>query len=77
MGLSSLMTLFVICFMASICAVVGIWADISGVAESTMFIAFLILFTIYFCIMSYIWRITKWILSKNASIIIKKQNDRA
>ncbi|MDC4167536.1 UDP-N-acetylglucosamine--undecaprenyl-phosphate N-acetylglucosaminephosphotransferase [Photobacterium damselae] len=60
-GLSPLMTLFVICFMASICAGVGIWADLSGVAESTMFIAFLILFVIYFIVISYIWRITTWV----------------
>ncbi|WP_188007785.1 UDP-N-acetylglucosamine--undecaprenyl-phosphate N-acetylglucosaminephosphotransferase [Photobacterium damselae] len=60
-GLSPLMTLFVICFMASICAGVGIWADLSGAAESTMFIAFLVLFVIYFMAISYIWRITSWI----------------
>ncbi|HIF9481708.1 TPA: UDP-N-acetylglucosamine--undecaprenyl-phosphate N-acetylglucosaminephosphotransferase [Photobacterium damselae] len=60
-GLSPLMTLFVICFMASICAGIGIWADLSGVAESTMFIAFLILFAIYFMAISYIWRITTWV----------------
>lgn len=64
-GLSPLMTLFVICFMASICAGIGIWADLSGVAESTMFIAFLILFTVYFMAISYIWRITTW--TKNYS----------
>ncbi|HIF9252206.1 TPA: UDP-N-acetylglucosamine--undecaprenyl-phosphate N-acetylglucosaminephosphotransferase [Photobacterium damselae] len=60
-GLSPLMTLFVICFMASICAGIGIWADLSGVAESTMFIAFLILFAVYFTSISYIWRITTWV----------------
>ncbi|HIF9263988.1 TPA: UDP-N-acetylglucosamine--undecaprenyl-phosphate N-acetylglucosaminephosphotransferase [Photobacterium damselae] len=60
-GISPLMTLFVICFMASICAGVGIWADLSGVAESTMFIAFLILFAVYFMAISYIWRITTWV----------------
>ncbi|NVH52655.1 UDP-N-acetylglucosamine--undecaprenyl-phosphate N-acetylglucosaminephosphotransferase [Photobacterium damselae subsp. damselae] len=57
-GLSPLMTLFVICFMASVCAGIGIWADLSGVAESTMFIAFLVLFAVYFMAISYIWRIT-------------------
>ncbi|MGR5333201.1 UDP-N-acetylglucosamine--undecaprenyl-phosphate N-acetylglucosaminephosphotransferase [Photobacterium damselae] len=60
-GLSPLMTLFIICFMASICAGIGIWADLSGVAESTMFIVFLILFAIYFMAISYIWRITTWV----------------
>ncbi|WP_305373336.1 UDP-N-acetylglucosamine--undecaprenyl-phosphate N-acetylglucosaminephosphotransferase [Photobacterium leiognathi] len=61
MGLSPLMTLFVICLMASICAVVGILADINGVAESTMFIGFLCLFAVYFTVISHIWRITTWI----------------
>ncbi|WP_318454031.1 UDP-N-acetylglucosamine--undecaprenyl-phosphate N-acetylglucosaminephosphotransferase [Photobacterium leiognathi] len=61
MGLSPLMTLFVICFMASICAVVGIWSDMNSIAESTMFIAFLILFAVYIIVISYIWRITTWI----------------
>ncbi|MCG3880495.1 UDP-N-acetylglucosamine--undecaprenyl-phosphate N-acetylglucosaminephosphotransferase, partial [Psychrobacter sp. Ps6] len=60
-GLSPLMTLFIICFMASVCAGIGIWADLSGVAESTMFIAFLILFAVYFMAISYIWRITTFI----------------
>ncbi|TLS69317.1 UDP-N-acetylglucosamine--undecaprenyl-phosphate N-acetylglucosaminephosphotransferase [Photobacterium damselae] len=62
-GLSPLMTLFVICFMASICAGIGIWADLSGVAESTMFIAFLVFFAVYFMAISYIWRITSWVNS--------------
>ncbi|WP_318439222.1 UDP-N-acetylglucosamine--undecaprenyl-phosphate N-acetylglucosaminephosphotransferase [Photobacterium leiognathi] len=60
MGLSPLMTLFVICLMASICAVVGILADINGVAESTMFISFLCLFAVYFTVISHIWRIITW-----------------
>lgn len=57
MGLSPLMTLFVICLMASICAVVGIWADMSDISESTMFISFLCLFAVYFTVISHIWRI--------------------
>ncbi|HIF9174732.1 TPA: UDP-N-acetylglucosamine--undecaprenyl-phosphate N-acetylglucosaminephosphotransferase [Photobacterium damselae] len=60
-GLSPLMTLFVICFMASICAGVGILADLSGVAESTMFITFLMMFALYFIVISYIWRITTYV----------------
>ncbi len=61
MGLSSLMTLFVICLLASICAAVGIVADLNGVAESTMFVAFLIMFAVYFTAICYIWRITTFI----------------
>ncbi|MEC6882319.1 UDP-N-acetylglucosamine--undecaprenyl-phosphate N-acetylglucosaminephosphotransferase [Photobacterium piscicola] len=60
-GLSSLMTLFVICLLASICAVVGIVADINGVAESTMFISFLVMFAVYFTAINHIWRITTWV----------------
>ncbi|MGI2800776.1 UDP-N-acetylglucosamine--undecaprenyl-phosphate N-acetylglucosaminephosphotransferase, partial [Photobacterium damselae] len=60
-GLSPLMTLFVICFMASICAVVGLWADMSGVEESTMFIAFLCLFAVYFTVINHIWRMTTFV----------------
>ncbi|WP_305818581.1 UDP-N-acetylglucosamine--undecaprenyl-phosphate N-acetylglucosaminephosphotransferase [Photobacterium leiognathi] len=60
-GLSPLMTLFVICLMASICAFFGIWADLHGVNESVMFIAFLVLFAVYFMAISYIWRITTFI----------------
>ncbi|OBU24026.1 UDP-N-acetylglucosamine--undecaprenyl-phosphate N-acetylglucosaminephosphotransferase [Photobacterium kishitanii] len=61
MGLSSLMTLFVICLLASICAAVGIVADLNSVAESTMFVAFLIMFAVYFTAISHIWRITTWV----------------
>ncbi|KJF85820.1 undecaprenyl-phosphate alpha-N-acetylglucosaminyl 1-phosphate transferase [Photobacterium phosphoreum] len=61
MGLSSLMTLFVICLLASICAAVGIVADLNGVAESTMFVTFLIMFVVYFTAISHIWRITTWV----------------
>ncbi|WP_318443308.1 UDP-N-acetylglucosamine--undecaprenyl-phosphate N-acetylglucosaminephosphotransferase [Photobacterium leiognathi] len=60
-GLSPLMTLFVICLMASVCAFVGIWADLHGVSESVMFVAFLVMFAVYFMAISYIWRITTFI----------------
>lgn len=78
MGLSPLMTLFVICLMASICAVVGLWADMSGVQESTMFIAFLGLFVVYFTVINYIWRITSWVnklLGRSSSIISTSSNN--
>ncbi|WP_297481084.1 UDP-N-acetylglucosamine--undecaprenyl-phosphate N-acetylglucosaminephosphotransferase [uncultured Photobacterium sp.] len=61
MGLSSLMTLFVICLLAAMCSVVGIVADINGVAESMMFIGFLVMFAVYFTAISHIWRITTWV----------------
>ncbi|KJG39032.1 UDP-phosphate N-acetylglucosaminyl 1-phosphate transferase [Photobacterium angustum] len=59
MGLSPLMTLFIICSMASICAVVGIWADINGISESTMFTLFISMFVAYFIIISKIFKIIK------------------
>ncbi|PSV32318.1 UDP-N-acetylglucosamine--undecaprenyl-phosphate N-acetylglucosaminephosphotransferase [Photobacterium sp. GB-72] len=78
MGLSPLMTLFVICLMASICAVVGLWADMNGVEESTMFIAFLGLFAVYFTVINHIWRITSWInklLGRPSSVISTSSNN--
>ncbi|WP_154140346.1 UDP-N-acetylglucosamine--undecaprenyl-phosphate N-acetylglucosaminephosphotransferase [Photobacterium damselae] len=60
-GLSSRMTLLVICSLAIVCAAFGIWADIHDVTESTMFIAFLVLFAVYFTAISHIWRITTWV----------------
>lgn len=61
LGLSSFMTLFLICTVALLCASFGIWADLNGVSESTMFFSFLALFAIYFMTISYIWRITTWV----------------
>lgn len=61
LGLSPLMTLLVICLMASICAFIGIYSDFHGVSESVMFIAFLVMFALYFMVISYIWRITTFI----------------
>jgi UDP-GlcNAc:undecaprenyl-phosphate GlcNAc-1-phosphate transferase len=55
------MTLFIICLLASICAAVGIVADLNGVAESTMLVAFFIMFAVYFTVISHIRRITTWV----------------
>ncbi|PSW62335.1 undecaprenyl-phosphate alpha-N-acetylglucosaminyl 1-phosphate transferase [Photobacterium kishitanii] len=48
MGLSSTMTLIVICFIGTICSILGVWADLNNIPESTMFISFLVLFIFYF-----------------------------
>ena len=60
-GLSSRLTLVVICSMAILCATFGVIADLNGVSESIMFIAFLILFSVYFTTICYIFRITSWL----------------
>ncbi|MBE8571060.1 undecaprenyl-phosphate alpha-N-acetylglucosaminyl 1-phosphate transferase, partial [Vibrio sp. OPT46] len=60
-GLSPGATLIFICSMASICAAIGLWADFTDVSESTMFLAFIILFACYFSIISHIWRVSAWI----------------
>ena len=71
-GLSPLMTLFIIRLLVSICATVGIVADLNGVVgESTIFVAFLVMFAVYFTAMSHIWQITTWI--KNLSQKNKKE----
>ncbi len=57
-GLSSRMTLVVICVLAICCAAIGIWCERLGVKESTMFIAFLVMFGGYFMMINHIWRIT-------------------
>ncbi|MGI2197931.1 UDP-N-acetylglucosamine--undecaprenyl-phosphate N-acetylglucosaminephosphotransferase [Shewanella baltica] len=57
-GLSSHMSLFVICAAASIMAAIGIWSELAKVSENVMFFAFLATFTLYFIVMNNIWRIT-------------------
>ncbi|MGF1758891.1 UDP-N-acetylglucosamine--undecaprenyl-phosphate N-acetylglucosaminephosphotransferase [Photobacterium sagamiensis] len=56
-GLSSNMSLFVICLMASIMAGIGIWSDMEQINESVMFFSFLSVFAVYFFVISHIWRI--------------------
>ncbi|KLV03967.1 UDP-phosphate N-acetylglucosaminyl 1-phosphate transferase [Photobacterium aquae] len=56
-GLSSAMSLVVICSLAAIMAAIGLWAEINAVRESVMFISFLCVFGVYFFVISYIWRI--------------------
>ncbi|MCE7728144.1 UDP-N-acetylglucosamine--undecaprenyl-phosphate N-acetylglucosaminephosphotransferase [Vibrio campbellii] len=59
-GLSPRITLVFICLLASVCAGIGLWANFTAVNESTMFIAFLLIFVCYFVGVSYVWRITSW-----------------
>jgi UDP-GlcNAc:undecaprenyl-phosphate GlcNAc-1-phosphate transferase len=60
-GLSSHMSLFVICAAASIMAAIGIWSELTKVSENIMFLAFLATFTFYFTVINNIWRITAFL----------------
>ncbi|MGF1701390.1 UDP-N-acetylglucosamine--undecaprenyl-phosphate N-acetylglucosaminephosphotransferase [Photobacterium makurazakiensis] len=60
-GLSSGMSLVLICSMATIMAAIGIWADMNDVRESLMFFSFLAVFAVYFFVISHIWRIITFI----------------
>ncbi|MEJ2763334.1 UDP-N-acetylglucosamine--undecaprenyl-phosphate N-acetylglucosaminephosphotransferase [Photobacterium sp. MCCC 1A19761] len=60
-GLSSGMSLVVICSLASVLAGIGIWSDVNKISESVMFFSFLAVFVGYFLSISYIWRITTFI----------------
>ncbi|WP_394210599.1 hypothetical protein [Enterovibrio calviensis] len=46
-GLSSCMTLVFICALASFFAGIGMFGEIYEISETIMFIAFLVLFTVY------------------------------
>ncbi|MEZ8631955.1 UDP-N-acetylglucosamine--undecaprenyl-phosphate N-acetylglucosaminephosphotransferase [Vibrio lentus] len=61
LGFSSRQTLTIICVIASCFAAFGIYGELSGIKESTMFILFMCNFVTYTIAMSYIWRITKWV----------------
>ncbi|NOI72280.1 UDP-N-acetylglucosamine--undecaprenyl-phosphate N-acetylglucosaminephosphotransferase [Vibrio owensii] len=60
-GLSSHSTLIVICSMSAICAFFGVWADFAGISEYIVFTTFLVIFALYFSIITYIWRISSLI----------------
>ena len=64
LGFTSRQTLAIICLLASGFASFGIYGELLGIAESTMFILFMLCFTSYTVAMCYIWRITSWIRDK-------------
>ncbi|WP_076588978.1 UDP-N-acetylglucosamine--undecaprenyl-phosphate N-acetylglucosaminephosphotransferase [Vibrio ostreicida] len=64
LGLSSTQTLIAICSLASVYACVGIYSEVSGVAEYVMLYAFIICFLIYLILMNNIWKITSWLRNK-------------
>ncbi|NOH20162.1 UDP-N-acetylglucosamine--undecaprenyl-phosphate N-acetylglucosaminephosphotransferase [Vibrio cyclitrophicus] len=61
LGCTPRQTLAIICAIASCFAGFGIYGEFLKVAESTMFILFLICFASYTVAMSYVWRITSWV----------------
>lgn len=61
LGLSSRQTLAFITFWALLFAAFGILGQVFQVHEHVMLILFLLAFTCYVFIISYIWRITCWI----------------
>ncbi|MEZ8544020.1 UDP-N-acetylglucosamine--undecaprenyl-phosphate N-acetylglucosaminephosphotransferase [Vibrio splendidus] len=58
LGFTSKQTLAIIFLTASLFAGIGIYGELTGIKESTMFLLFVACFTIYTVAMSYIWRIT-------------------
>ncbi|EOD81593.1 Undecaprenyl-phosphate N-acetylglucosaminyl 1-phosphate transferase [Grimontia indica] len=57
-GLSPRMTLVFICGLASLFALVGVLGELNMVSETKMFVGFLVLFSVYFGVISHIFRIT-------------------
>lgn len=58
LGFSPTKTLIILCLIAYALAAVGIWGQVNNISERLMFLSFLTIFAIYYCIVSYIWRIT-------------------
>ncbi|ABO23284.1 UDP-N-acetylglucosamine--undecaprenyl-phosphate N-acetylglucosaminephosphotransferase [Shewanella loihica] len=57
-GMSPRMSLLVICLIATLMAVVGVWSEYLEISETVMFVAFLLVFALYYLAISYVWRIT-------------------
>ena len=57
-GMSPRMSLLVICLIATLMAAVGVWSEYLQISETVMFIAFLLVFALYYLAISYVWRIT-------------------
>lgn len=61
LGCTPIQTLTIISLIASGFAGFGVYGEISGIPESTMFILFITFFLGYSIIMSYIWLIINWV----------------
>ncbi|MCH1931711.1 UDP-N-acetylglucosamine--undecaprenyl-phosphate N-acetylglucosaminephosphotransferase [Shewanella sp. A25] len=66
-GLSSFASLLLICSVAMIIAGIGIVSEVYKVNENIMFLAFLLMFFIYFLLLNNIWRITSY-FKRNLSV---------
>ncbi|OOE49389.1 undecaprenyl-phosphate alpha-N-acetylglucosaminyl 1-phosphate transferase [Salinivibrio kushneri] len=63
LGLSSTQTLLVICSVAALFAGFGIYGELTGINESIMFVSFIFCFAVYAVLLSYVWRITRFVRS--------------
>ncbi|PSW19477.1 undecaprenyl-phosphate alpha-N-acetylglucosaminyl 1-phosphate transferase [Photobacterium sanctipauli] len=75
LGLTPRMTLICICSFASLLAYVGIIGEQYQVAESIMFVSFVMVFVIYYTTICHIWRITTFIRQKLTSDMVTAKND--
>ncbi|MFS1439379.1 UDP-N-acetylglucosamine--undecaprenyl-phosphate N-acetylglucosaminephosphotransferase [Shewanella sp. 10N.286.48.A6] len=73
LGMSSRVSLFSICFMSALMAIIGIWSEINEINESVMFFAFLLVFCVYFYVINHIWRITAF-MHKHFSFTLPTQH---
>ncbi|MCT7942960.1 UDP-N-acetylglucosamine--undecaprenyl-phosphate N-acetylglucosaminephosphotransferase [Shewanella holmiensis] len=61
LGMSSGVSLFAICAMASLMACIGIVSEYYLINESVMLIAFIGVFAVYFYVISHIWKISTFL----------------
>ncbi|WP_342607931.1 UDP-N-acetylglucosamine--undecaprenyl-phosphate N-acetylglucosaminephosphotransferase [Vibrio tritonius] len=61
LGLTPHQTLAFICFVAALFAGFGIVGEVFQFSERTMFLSFIIIFTVYAATLAYIWRITAFV----------------
>ena len=61
LGCTPRQTLAIISLIASAFAGFGIYGELNGISESTMFALFMLCFLGYTVAMSYVWRITSWV----------------
>lgn len=61
LGLSSLQTLALICFIACIFATIGVIGELLNISEVVMFTAFIITFIGYHLFFTHIWRVTVFV----------------
>ncbi|TOH26453.1 hypothetical protein CGI84_24060, partial [Vibrio parahaemolyticus] len=59
-GFSTVATLFILCSIAGLFAAFGIWGQLNAIPEHVMFVAFLVIFFIYYLTLSNIWKVTSF-----------------